>query len=100
MGNIKESCIPYILEQFKLAKLSFELFGALSPSEEDPAKGNSVFEHLCTESSASLTPDNLTRTHAKTRIVGQAEVESNMSKVSEYHQALFWKYIIYCIEHT
>ncbi|XP_071516788.1 anoctamin-10 isoform X3 [Panulirus ornatus] len=35
VGNIKESCIPYLLEQFKLAKLSFDLYGALSPSEED-----------------------------------------------------------------
>ncbi|XP_066983808.1 anoctamin-10-like isoform X8 [Macrobrachium rosenbergii] len=34
VGNIKESCIPYLLEQFKLAKLSFDLYGALSPSEE------------------------------------------------------------------
>ncbi|XP_063887556.1 anoctamin-8-like isoform X4 [Scylla paramamosain] len=35
VGNIKESCIPYLLEQFKLAKLSFDLYGALSPSEEN-----------------------------------------------------------------
>ena len=39
VGNIKESCIPYLLEQFKLAKLSFDLYGALSPTEDrDPAK--------------------------------------------------------------
>ncbi|XP_042202982.1 anoctamin-8-like isoform X2 [Homarus americanus] len=34
VGNIRESCIPYLMEQFKLAKLSFDLYGALSPSEE------------------------------------------------------------------
>ncbi|KAF2360317.1 Anoctamin [Trinorchestia longiramus] len=34
VGNIKESCVPYFMEQLRLAKLSFDLFGALSPSQE------------------------------------------------------------------
>lgn len=33
VGNIKESCVPYFMEQMRLAKLSFDLFGALSPTQ-------------------------------------------------------------------
>ena len=36
VGNIKESCVPYLMEQLRLAKLSFDLFGALSPTQEAP----------------------------------------------------------------
>ncbi|KAM0736413.1 Anoctamin-8 [Formica fusca] len=36
IGNLKESAIPYLIEQLRLARLSFELFGALSPSEARP----------------------------------------------------------------
>ena len=34
MGNIKESIIPYAKKHFKLAQLSFDRYGALSPSED------------------------------------------------------------------
>ena len=34
IGNIKESALPYVIEQLRLAKLSFDLFGALSPTED------------------------------------------------------------------
>ena len=36
VGNIKESLIPYAKKQLKLAKMSFDLFGALSPTSSDP----------------------------------------------------------------
>jgi hypothetical protein len=32
VGNLKESLLPYAKKQLKLAKMSFDLFGALSPS--------------------------------------------------------------------
>ena len=35
MGNIKESLIPYFKKQFKHAKLSYDRYGALSPTEEN-----------------------------------------------------------------
>lgn len=35
MGNVKESLIPYAKKQMKLAKLSFDLYGALSPTKEN-----------------------------------------------------------------
>jgi hypothetical protein len=34
MGNLKESLLPYAKKQLKLAKMSFDLFGALSPSTD------------------------------------------------------------------
>ena len=34
VGNIKESIIPYAKKHFKLAQLSFDRYGALSPTEE------------------------------------------------------------------
>ena len=33
VGNIKESIIPYAKKHFKLAQLSFDRYGALSPTE-------------------------------------------------------------------
>jgi len=33
MGNIKESLIPYFKKEMKLAKLSFDLYGAVSPTQ-------------------------------------------------------------------
>jgi hypothetical protein len=33
VGNLKESLLPYAKKQLKLAKMSFDLFGALSPTE-------------------------------------------------------------------
>lgn len=57
MRNIKESAFPYILEQIRFAKISFDLFGALTPSDE-PTKQNSK------------------------RVVFQPELECSMFKVS------------------
>lgn len=34
IGNLRESAYPYFMEQLKLAKLSFTMWGALSPSQE------------------------------------------------------------------
>ena len=33
VGNIKESVIPYAKKHFKMARLSFDRYGALSPTE-------------------------------------------------------------------
>lgn len=34
IGNLRESAWPYMVEQWKLATLSFNMWGALSPSQE------------------------------------------------------------------
>uniref|UniRef100_A0A1B6E559 Anoctamin n=1 Tax=Clastoptera arizonana TaxID=38151 RepID=A0A1B6E559_9HEMI len=65
IGNVKESALPYLLEQLRLAKLSFDLFGALSPSEikrEPP--GN----------------DTTDEKKPSGRNVSQAELESSLFK--------------------
>lgn len=54
--NIKESAFPYVLEQIRFAKISFDLFGALTPSD-GPAKPNGE------------------------RVVSQPELECSMFKV-------------------
>lgn len=35
VGNVKESLIPYLKKYFRLAKISFDLYGAVSPTSED-----------------------------------------------------------------
>ncbi|KAL0278801.1 UNVERIFIED_CONTAM: hypothetical protein PYX00_000506 [Menopon gallinae] len=77
IGNIKESALPYVLEQIRLAKLSFDLFGALSPSKakEPPGvKKDDAEEEEEEERKAehSKAPGN--------RNIGQAELESNLFK--------------------
>lgn len=57
--NIKESALPYVLEQIRFAKISFDLFGALTPSD-GPAKPNGE------------------------RVVSQPELECSMFKVRVY----------------
>ncbi|KAI8117035.1 Anoctamin-8 [Lucilia cuprina] len=49
IGNLRESAIPYFLEQWKLAKLSFNMWGALSPTQDI----NRTFAGTLTSSAAS-----------------------------------------------
>lgn len=78
IGNIKESALPYLLEQLRLAKMSFDMFGALSPSEEakkdlgDPppeATGDANEE------------DGGEKKQVTNRNVSQAELETALYKV-------------------
>lgn len=46
IGNLKESVLPYILEHLRLAKMSFELWGALSPSGSKPLPGDGKYINL------------------------------------------------------
>ena len=63
MGNIKESIIPYFKKEMKLAKLSFDLYGALSPSEEKKKEADS-------------NPDS-----SSDRVLTQVELESSAPAV-------------------
>ncbi|KAJ8983111.1 hypothetical protein NQ317_001855 [Molorchus minor] len=40
IGNLKESALPYMLEHMRLAKMSFDMWGALSPLANKPPPGN------------------------------------------------------------
>lgn len=35
IGNLRESALPYVAEQVRLAKLSFNMWGALSPTQDN-----------------------------------------------------------------
>lgn len=67
IGNFRESAWPYLMEQWRLAKLSFKIWGALSPTAE---KSETKFDD--TTSEKPTTP---------LRSIGQAELESSLYKV-------------------
>jgi anoctamin-8 len=95
IGNIKESALPYFLEQLRLAKLSFDMFGALSPSDEakkdlgEAESGDSKTEEEDSskeeaakdvgELEASVQPDK--DADKKARNLSQAELEGALFKV-------------------
>jgi anoctamin-8 len=95
IGNIKESALPYFLEQLRLAKLSFDMFGALSPSDEakkdigETDSGDSKTEddspkedtpNKGGELEASIQADK--EADKKARNLSQAELEGALFKVS------------------
>lgn len=78
IGNLRESAVPYFIEQWKLANLSFNMWGALSPTQEhvpppsmDPKKND--------DASKAPTTDHKP-TDAPKRSIGQAEIESSLYK--------------------
>ncbi|KAJ4448145.1 hypothetical protein ANN_10158, partial [Periplaneta americana] len=73
IGNLKESAVPYILEQLRLAKMSFDLFGALSPSEAKKELASSQ-----ADDSKDTTSTN--KTTGTNRSISQAELESSLFK--------------------
>ena len=87
IGNLKESAVPYLIEQLRLARLSFELFGALSPSEarrppgepeEEKEKDTSTKEN---EDEKNAKEEKTEVGRGKARNVSQAELESSLYRV-------------------
>lgn len=78
IGNLKESALPYMLEHMRLAKMSFDLWGALSPMATRQPPGTDSTEEAPTDSKdPQLAPD---QTNIK-RSMSQAELESSLYKV-------------------
>ncbi|KAH8375735.1 hypothetical protein KR093_008376 [Drosophila rubida] len=93
IGNLRESAIPYVLEQWKLAKLSFNMWGALSPTQH---VNRSLAEELATaeeklKAEAAAKPEQQQQQQqqqqqrqqqpvAVKRNIGQAEIESSLYK--------------------
>ncbi|XP_057653457.1 anoctamin-8 [Diorhabda carinulata] len=76
IGNIKESALPYLLEHMRLAKLSFDMWGALSPlSSKSPPGSNTETP----ETQNNETKDDNSDTNTK-RTMSQAELESTLYK--------------------
>lgn len=65
--------MPYLIEQFRLAKLSFDMFGALSPTEAGVNKW---------KDEEPLDDNQLKHAGGSNRIISQAELESTLFKVS------------------
>lgn len=78
IGNLKESAVPYLIEQLRLARLSFELFGALSPSEARPPPGEES-EESQREVEGERSSDG--GKSKQPRNVSQAELESSLYRV-------------------
>ncbi|XP_014486482.1 PREDICTED: anoctamin-8 isoform X3 [Dinoponera quadriceps] len=82
IGNLKESAVPYLIEQLRLARLSFELFGALSPSEARPAPGQEGEEVPRDKDKEEEKDERSTDSgKSKQRNVSQAELESSLYRV-------------------
>jgi len=78
IGNLKESAVPYLIEQLRLARLSFELFGALSPSEARLPPGQEETSGKDTEEKDERPDSGKTK---QPRNVSQAELESSLYRV-------------------
>ncbi|KOC63162.1 Anoctamin-8 [Habropoda laboriosa] len=78
IGNLKESAVPYLIEQLRLARLSFELFGALSPSEDRPPPGEENENQKESEDKSERSEGGKGK---QPRNVSQAELESSLYRV-------------------
>lgn len=81
IGNLKESAVPYLIEQLRLARLSFELFGALSPSEARPAPGQENEAAQREKDNEEKEERSTDSGKSKQRNVSQAELESSLYRV-------------------
>lgn len=76
IGNLRESALPYMMEQWSLAALSFNTWGALTPSKELPPPIEDT-KKVDTE------PGKTDRPPTPKRSIGQAEIESSYYKVKK-----------------
>ena len=83
IGNLKESAVPYLIEQLRLARLSFELFGALSPSEArlPPGETSSEDHDHQQQQQPDAAEDEKEQKGKQQRNVSQAELESSLYRV-------------------
>lgn len=95
ISNLKESAVPYLIEQLRLARLSFEMFGALSPSEarsppEDAAKNTEDAPDTDKVKDKDKEDKDKKEDKAKqqTRSISQAELESSLYRVGHSSNSL------------
>ena len=81
MGNIKESLIPYVKKNIKMAQLSYDRYGALSPTEPGSSNITSVAATADTVDSKKDKAETLQRTQSA-RSFSQVEIESSAPDVS------------------
>ncbi|KAK0093021.1 hypothetical protein PV326_000101 [Microctonus aethiopoides] len=95
ISNLKESAIPYLIEQLRLARLSFELFGALSPSEAKSPPGEQKQDQQQQQQHHDTTHDDNDDKDEKEagkgkpqRTISQAELESSLYRVGHSANSL------------
>ncbi|KAK4884573.1 hypothetical protein RN001_000844 [Aquatica leii] len=76
IGNLKESAWPYMLEHMRLAKMSFDLWGVLTPTgtRSPPGVKESENPEETNETTATQNSANFKRS------ISQAELESSLFK--------------------
>ena len=89
VGNVKESLIPYAKKQYNMAKLSFDLYGAVSPTSEAAEEktgdlGMETEDGNTKEVGTSSNGCPTGRTNSVDRTVSQTEVESSHEPVRRY----------------
>ncbi|XP_019880243.2 anoctamin-8 isoform X2 [Aethina tumida] len=77
IGNLKESALPYMLEHLRLAKMSFDLWGALSPVVARPPPGQEA--EPATKQDEETKETGSEQASAK-RSISQAELECSLYK--------------------
>ncbi|XP_060518982.1 anoctamin-8-like isoform X3 [Cylas formicarius] len=75
IGNLKESALPYMLEHLRFAKMSFDLWGALSPVGSKPLPGAVEQENASENQKEEMPPEQPVK-----RSMSQAELESSLYK--------------------
>lgn len=83
IGNLKESAWPYMLEHMRLAKMSFDLWGVLTPTvtklpPSAESREESTEDNVETTEQDAAPPDNFKRR------ISQAELESSFFKVHSW----------------
>ena len=98
MGNIKESIIPYAKKHFKLAQLSFDKYGALSPTDNKPkddtkeSNGSLDTENAIENKSFENVGNVPDKNSASPRKFSQVECESSAPKVSLEENSFWYDY--------
>ncbi|CAK1547788.1 unnamed protein product [Leptosia nina] len=89
IGNLKESALPYLIENLRLAKICFDVFGALSPTKVQTSEQLAeLFEKEKMTSSSGEPPEMLLNGTDRRdsepvvgqKVIHQAELESQLFK--------------------
>ncbi|XP_063393949.1 anoctamin-8 isoform X3 [Cydia fagiglandana] len=86
IGNLKESALPYLIENLRLAKICVDVFGALSPTKTPTAA--QITEMFDSKKTDTPTPSQVangderrdSETSVGQKIIHQAELESQLFK--------------------
>ncbi|XP_030764721.1 anoctamin-8 isoform X2 [Sitophilus oryzae] len=94
IGNLKESALPYMLEHLRLAKMSFDMWGALSPLGAKPFPGEKEkSEDVCKTKGMQEEETRDQGEPSAKRSMSQAELESSLYKPNSGYDGTFADYL-------